>query len=145
METLDIHRGEAASDQRTTLMHSIMLLSRCLTALCVTFALLRGTAGDIYALSAFDTVQIDNLLNNEATVVITPSFDGSYSLNASMPGLSYTVNTQTDTLELSQQALALDPVSGLLSEVMQPGIYHQDESAGNTVAQSPRAVPGSLL
>ncbi len=107
-----------------------MLRFRCLQALCVLVALLKTTAGDIFALPAFDTVQIDNLLNNEATVVVTPTFDGSYYLNASMPGLSYAVNTQTNTLELSQQPLALDPLSGLVNEVLHPGIYQEDEAAG---------------
>lgn len=109
---------------------SIMLPFKRLTALCVILVLLRCTAGDIFALPAFDTVQIDNLLNNEATVVITPTFDGSYYLNASMPGLSYAVNTQTNTLELSQRPLALDPLSGLLNNVLHPGIYQEDEAAG---------------
>ena len=63
-----------------------MLHHRYLYALCVASELLISAAGDIYRLPAFDTVQIDNLLNNEATVVITPSVDGSYYLNASMPG-----------------------------------------------------------
>ena len=108
----------------------IMLRFRSLQALCVLVALLESTAGDIFALPTFDTVHIDNLLNNEATVVVTPSFDGSYYLNASMPGLSYAVNTQTNTLELSQQPLGLDRVSGLLNEVLHPGIYQEDEAAG---------------
>ena len=108
----------------------MMLRFRCLQALCILVAVLKSMAGDIFALPAFDTVQIDNLLNNEATVVITPTFDGSFYLTASMPGLSYAVNTQTNTLELSQQPLALDPLSGLLNEVLHPGIYQQDEAAG---------------
>ncbi|CAL5229042.1 g12291 [Coccomyxa viridis] len=111
-----------------------MLRFRSLQALCVLVALLESTAGDIFALPTFDTVHIDNLLNNEATVVVTPSFDGSYYLNASMPGLSYAVNTQTNTLELSQQPLGLDPVSGLLNEVLHPGIYQEDEAAANSTA-----------
>jgi len=44
------------------------------------------------------------------------------------------VNPETSTLELSQQALALDPVSGLLNLVLQPGIYQQDDSAGEALA-----------
>jgi len=63
-----------------------MLHPKYLYALCVASELLSSAAGDIYRLPAFDTVQIDDLLNNEATVVITPSVDGSYYLNASMPG-----------------------------------------------------------
>ena len=52
----------------------------------------------------------------------------------SLPGVSYAVNPETSTLELSQQALALDPVSGLLNLVLQPGIYQQDDSAGEAFA-----------
>ena len=107
-----------------------MLRFRYLEALCVILALLKSTVGDIYALPVFDTIQIGDLLNDEASLVVTPSFDGSYYLNASMPGLSYAVNPQTNTLELSQQVLALDPVSGLLNAVLHPGIYQQDEAAG---------------
>lgn len=115
---------------------SIMMRFRCLNALCVILALLKSAAGDIYALPAFDTVQIDNLLNDEDTIIITPTFDGSYYLNASMPGLSYAVNPQTNTLELSQQPLALDPMPGLLNEVLHPGIYQPDESAGENAAHA---------
>ena len=112
-----------------------MLRFKYSKALCAIFALLKSTAGDIYALPAFDTIQIGNLLNDKATVVVTPSFDGSYYLNASMPGLSYAVNPQTNNLELSQQALALDPVSGLLNAVLHPGIYQQDEAASESQIQ----------
>ena len=115
---------------------SMMMRLRCLSALSVILVLMKRTAGDIYALPAFDTVQIGNLLNNEATVIVTPTFDGLYYLNASMPGLSYSVNPQTFTLELSQQLLAVDPLSGLLNEVLHPGIYQQDEAAGESGIQA---------
>ena len=91
--------------------------------LCVGAALLGGAAGAIYPLSPFDTLKIDDLQSNHATVLVVPSFDGTYSLNASMQGLSYTVSLATHTLELSQVALELDPVSSLLDDV-----FHNEHS-----------------
>ena len=89
----------------------------CACVLCVGAGLLRGAAGAIYPLSPFDTVKIDDLQSNQATVLVVPSLDDTYSLNASMQGLSYTVSPVTHTLELSQVALELDPISGLLDDV----------------------------
>ena len=84
--------------------------------------LLRGAAGASYTLLPFDTVKINDLQGNHATLLVVPSCDGTYSLNASMQGLSYTVNPATDTLELSQVAFELDPVSSLLDDV-----FHRNE------------------
>ena len=115
----------------TERQHCTMLRPAILSALCVGIALLQVAAGDVYQLPAFDTVSVDNLLNIEATILITPSIVRSYSLNASVPGLVYTANPDTGTLELSQQALALDPVFGLIDQVFgEPGIYDLQQPAG---------------
>lgn len=53
-----------------------------------------------YQLQSFDTVHIGPLGNNEATVVIVPSLDQSFSLNASQSGVAFSVNQ--GTLHLSQ-------------------------------------------
>ena len=81
--------------------------------------LLRGAAGAVYQLSPFDNIKLDDLQGNDATLLVVPSFDGTYSLNASMQGLSYTIDPATHTLELSQVALELNPVSSVLDNVFQ--------------------------
>ena len=101
--------------------------------------LLRGAAGAIYPLSPFDTVKIDDLQSNHATVLVVPSLDGTYSLNASMQGLSYTVSPASHTLELSQVALELDPVSSLLDNV-----FHEEHQQQGEWLFPPLRLPCSL-
>ena len=98
--------------------------------LCVGAGLLRGAAGAIYPLSPFDTVKIDDLQSNHATVLVVPSLDGTYSLNASMQGLSYTVSPAALTLELSQVALEMDPVSSFLDDVFHDGHNEEQQQQG---------------
>ncbi len=108
-----------------------------LPALCVGIALVQTAAGDVFQLPAFDTVTVDNLLNNEATVLIVPSSEASYSINASVQGLVYTADPDMSTLELSQQALALDPVLGLTDQAFGfPGSYNLQQPAGQPSWQS---------
>ena len=100
---------------------------------CVLFVgvwLPRGATGAFYPLSQFDTVKIDDLQSNRATLLIVPSFDGTYSLNASMQGLNYTVNAATHILELSQVALELDPVSTLLDDVLRSTHDEEQQQQG---------------
>jgi hypothetical protein len=121
----------------TERQHCTMLRLATLSPLCMGIALLQVAAGDVCQLPAFDTVSVDNLLNNKATILIAPSVVGSYSLNASVPGLVYTANPDTGTLELSQQALALDPVFGLIDQVFgEPGIYDLQQPAGEPTWQA---------
>ena len=131
-KTLDTHRVEAKAEVTLTERHNCtMWRLATLSALCVGIALLQAAAGDVYQLPAFDTVSVETLLNNEVTVLIAPSVVGSYSLNASVPGLVYTADPDRGTLELSQQALALDPLFGLVDQVFgEPGIYDLQQPAG---------------
>lgn len=105
-----------------------------IVTLCVSFGLLKHAAGSIYGLPAFDAVQIDNLLGNDASVVVAPSVDGSYYLNASMAGLSYSINPDTKTLALSQVALQLDPVTSLVDDLFHTQDKQQQQPAGKHIS-----------
>lgn len=104
--------------------------------LCVGVGLLRGAAGASYPLSPFDNVKIDDLQGNDTTLLVVPSFDGTYSLNASMQGLIYTIDPATHTLELSQVALELNPVSSLLDDVFQYEHNEGEQQQGEQLVSS---------
>lgn len=57
-------------------------------------------SADFFRLPPFDTVAVQPLGHNKATILLSPSSDGSYTLNATQKGLSFTVTS--GTLELMQ-------------------------------------------
>ena len=73
-----------------------------------------------YQLHAFDTVHVGVLGSNQATVVIVPSPDETFSLNASQSGVAFSV---TDgTLYLSQAVTVKTLLDGLLHDQDDDGV-----------------------
>lgn len=66
----------------------------------------------LYQLPPFDTVHIGPLIGDQATVVILPTLDQTFRLNASQSGLSFSVSD--GTLQLNQVSSLPDLLDKLL-------------------------------
>lgn len=100
-------QAESLLDQksRTTMIASPlrvqMARSRIVQALALLLVLaLYSVQASLYQLPPFDTVHVGPLVGDEATVLLLPSLDGAFSLNATQSGVAYSVSDST--LKLNQ-------------------------------------------
>ena len=73
-----------------------------------------------YQLQSFDTVHVGVLGSNQATIVIVPSLDQSFSLNANQSGVAFSVID--GTLHLSQVATLKNVLDDLLHDQNDDGV-----------------------
>jgi hypothetical protein len=71
---------------------------------------------DSFTLPSFAAVHIQDLGHNTATILVTPSPDGSFSLDASQKGLTFVVSPD-GVLTLSQ-AVPMQSLGGLLDDLL---------------------------
>ena len=111
--------------------HSCIMRRCLLLLLSVLLANVPCIPADSFDLPPFTAVHIQDLPHDTATILITPSPDGSFSLVATQKGLAFQV-TPDGVLQLSQ-AVPMQSLSGLIDDLLHLDDPDAPANEGGTV------------